>query len=69
MKSRGHFVARPWMLLAGVVLVAAHLILVKRLAYARMPVGVLAGLVLLMIAKHLGVLGTFYGWLRRRSRD
>jgi hypothetical protein len=50
------------------VLIAGHLILFNRLRHTRVSLAVLSVLALLVIAKHLGVLGTLYTLFRRRSR-
>ncbi len=69
MNGHDRLLARPWTLLLGaVVLVAAHLIFFNRLRHAGVSLAVVSGLGLLMIAKHLGVLGSLYTLLRRRSR-
>jgi hypothetical protein len=51
-----------------VVLVAFHALFFNRLLQAGVSLAVVAGLALLAIAKHLGLLGSLYGLLRRRSR-
>lgn len=70
MKGHSRVLTRPWMLLIGaVVLIAGHVIFFNRLRHARVSIAVISGLVLLAIAKHLGLLGSLYGLLRRRSRS
>ena len=70
MKGHNRLPTRRWMLLLGaVVLIAAHVIFFNRLRHAGMSLAVVAGLVLLAIAKHLGLLGPLYSLLRRRSRN
>jgi hypothetical protein len=67
--------ARPWTLAALTILfVAGHVILFRFLrnahvARAAVPGAVLLGLVLLMIAKHLGLLAGLFALFRRRSRS
>jgi hypothetical protein len=51
-----------------VVLVAFHLFFFNRLRHAGVSLAVVSGVVLLAIAKHLGLFGSLYGLLRRRSR-
>ena len=70
MKGHSRVLTRPWMLLIGaVVLIAGHVIFFNRLRHAGVSIAVISGLVLLAIAKHLGLLGSLYGLLRRRSRS
>ena len=70
MKEHTRLLKHRWMLPAGVVvLIAGHVIFFNRLRHAGMPVAVLSGLVLFVIAKHLGVFGPLYALLRRRSRN
>jgi hypothetical protein len=67
--------ARPWTLAALTILfVGGHVILFlfmrnAHVARAAVPGPVLLGLVLLMIAKHLGLLGGLFARFRRRSRS
>ena len=69
MKGHGRLLGRPWTLLLGVVvLIAGHVFFFNRLRHAGLSLVVVSGLGLLMIAKHLGVLGSLYTLLRRRSR-
>lgn len=69
MKGHTHWLTRSWMAPFGiVVLVAFHLLFFNRLRHAGLSVAVVSGLALLAIAKHLGLLGSLYGLLRRRSR-
>ena len=69
MKGQSHLLTHPWPLLLGVVaLIAGHVFFFNRLWHAGVSVPVLFGLVLLLIAKHLGALGPLYTFFRRRSR-
>lgn len=69
MKEHSHLRTRPWMLRVGIiVLIAGHVVFFNRLRYAGVSVIVVSGLVLLAIAKHLGVFGSVYALFRRRSR-
>ena len=69
MKGHSRSLTRPWMLPVGVVvLIAGHVILFNHLRHAGVSRAVVSGLALLVIAKHLGVLGPLYTLFRRRSR-
>ena len=69
MKGHGRLLGRPWTLLLGVVLlIAGHVFFFNRLRHVGASLAVVSGLGLLMIAKHLGVLGSLHSLLRRRSR-
>jgi hypothetical protein len=69
MNEHSHLRTCPWMLRVGiVVLVAGHVIFFRHLRYAGISVTVISGLVVLAIAKHLGMFGPLYALLRRRSR-
>lgn len=64
MKER--LLAHPVMLTVGAaVLVTAHVIYFILLHRAGVPLAVVSGLAVLIIAKHLGLLGPLYGLLRR----
>jgi hypothetical protein len=55
------------LLLAG-LLVAGHVIVLYRVSsHVAWTVGL--GLILLVLLKHLGLLGPIYGFFKRRSRD
>ena len=69
MKGHGRLLGRPWtLLLGGAVLIAGHVFFFNHLRHAGASLAVASGLGLLMIAKHLGVLGSLHSVLRRRSR-
>jgi len=69
MKGHSRWLNRSWMLRLGVVvLIAGHLIFFNRLQHAGVSLAVVSGLALLVIAKHLGLLGSLYTLFRRRSR-
>ncbi len=59
-----------WMALAGVVvLIAGHgIILYYVSSHAGLSAAVIAGVVVLIVVKHLGLLGPLYVLFRRRSR-
>jgi hypothetical protein len=68
-KELTRLLTHPWLLsLGAIVLVAGHVFFFKRLWHAGMSLPVLSGLVLLLIAKHLGAFGPLYSFFRRRSR-
>ena len=70
MKEYSRRVTHPLlMLLGGVVLVASHVIFFNRLRHAGMSLAVVSGLAVLIIAKHLGVAGSLYTFIRRRLRS
>lgn len=70
MKGHGRLLERPWTLRLGVVvLIAGHVIFFNRLRHAGMSLVVVSGLGLLVIAKHLGVVGSLYTLIRRRLRS
>ena len=56
-------------LAGGVVLIAGHALFFNRLRHAGVSLAVVSGLALLVIAKHLGVLGALYALIRRRLRS
>lgn len=56
------------MLVGGVVLIASHVIFFNRLRHAGVSLAVVSGLALLVIAKHLGVVGSVYTLICRRLR-
>ncbi len=70
MKEYSHRVTRLLLMLLGaVVLIASHVIFFNRLRHARVSLAVVSGLALLVMAKHLGVLGSLYTLIRRRLRS
>jgi hypothetical protein len=70
---RGHsFVrGRTWMLLAmAAVLVAGHgVILYYFSSHFALSSAVVAGVIVIAVIKHVGLLGALYGLLRRRSHQ
>jgi hypothetical protein len=69
MKAHSRLLTFRWMLpFVVVVLIAGHVILFNHLRHAGASLPVVSGLALLVIAKHLGVLGPLYTLFRRRSR-
>lgn len=57
------------MLVGAVVIIASHVIFFNRLRHAGVSLAVVSGLALLVIAKHLGVVGSLYTLIRRRLRS
>jgi uncharacterized membrane protein HdeD (DUF308 family) len=69
MKGHGGLLARPWMLTAGVItLIAGHIVLFHRLSHTSLSAVVMAGVIVLIMIKHLGLLGPVYAFFRRRYR-
>jgi uncharacterized membrane protein (GlpM family) len=72
MKERSRPQMRPWMLLllAGIIGIAVHsAALYYVLSHARVSAAVVSGVIILVLIKHLGLLGPVYAWFRRRSRQ
>jgi len=69
--KRDNLVTRHWMLLVGIgLLVVLHLWGLRYLlSHARLSSAVLAGALILIVLKHLGLLGSVYGLVRRRPRS
>ena len=66
--THGWLLKRAWMLpVFVVILIAVHGIALYRL-FSHMAWTVVLGLVLLLLLKHVGVFGSVYAFLRRRSR-
>src|ERR1700687_4289611 len=70
MKEHSRPLTRTLMLSAGVVvLIAGHgIILYYVSAHAALSAAVVSGVIILVVIKHLGLLGPLYALLRRRSR-
>jgi hypothetical protein len=57
-----------WVLLLAGLLLAGHAVVLYRVSsHVAWKVGL--GLILLVLLKHLGILGPIYGFFKRRSRD
>jgi hypothetical protein len=69
MTARGR-TADVWMVITGVsTLIALHAIILYFFSsHVALPVTVIGGVVLLLAAKHLGMLATLHGRFSRRSR-
>lgn len=61
---------RPWLLLVGViVLVTGHVVaLYYGLSLAALSAAMVTGVIVLIVIKHLGLLGPLYDLFRRRPR-
>jgi hypothetical protein len=70
MKVRGRPLARTLMLSVGaVVLFTGHGIILYSISSQKvLSAAVVAGMIILAVIKHLGLLGPLYVWFRRRSR-
>jgi len=70
MSGRTLLPGRIWMLVAiAAVLVAGHgIILYYFSSHLVMSAAVVSGLIVVAVIKHLGLLGSLYGLLRRRSQ-
>jgi membrane protein YdbS with pleckstrin-like domain len=70
MKRHGRLRARAWMLMAGVViLVAGHgVILYYVSSHVALSAAVVSGVIILVVIKHLGLLGPVSALFRRRAR-
>lgn len=71
MKERRRMLTRPWILfVAGVVLMAAHAFVLRfALPHKALSSVVVAGVMILVLIKHLGLLSSVYALFRRRSRN
>ena len=66
MKGHSRLLTRTWMLLVGVVgLIAGH---VYVLSHMGLSAAVVSGTIILVVIKHLGLLGPLYALFQRRSR-
>jgi hypothetical protein len=72
MKAHGHRLRGVWLWLAAIALVATPVLLYFFLPHFGLPKALVSGVVVLMIAKHLGLLavlvGPVYAVFRRRNR-
>lgn len=64
----GLLIKRAWPLLVLPILVAAHGFIFYRIA-SRLTLIVAVGLIIVVLVKHLGLLGGLYALWRRRSRQ
>jgi membrane protein YdbS with pleckstrin-like domain len=70
LKGHSRLNIRLWMALVGVVvLIAGHgIILYYVSSYTALSAAIVSGVILLVMVKHLGLLGSLYALFRRRSR-
>ena len=68
MTGHSRVLVRPWKLVIAVLVLGAHIVFLHRVRHAGLSLTVMAGLVVLLIGKHIGVFGSLYGLLRRRNR-
>lgn len=69
MKEHNRLLKRAWILpIIGVVIIAAHVILPYLLWHTGLSVGLVSGVTILVVIKHLGLLGSLSALLRRRAR-
>ena len=70
MTRHGRLRARAWMLMVGVItLIAAHgVILYYFSSHMALSAAVVSGVIILVVIKHLGLLGPVYALFRRRAR-
>jgi hypothetical protein len=70
MKDHSRPLTRTWILAAAaLVLIAGHGVVLYAISlHAALPAAVVSGLIILVVFKHLGLLGPLYALLRRRSR-
>ena len=69
--KRHHLIMRNWMLLVGIgLLLVLHVWGLRHLmSHARLSTTILALVLILIALKHLGLLGSVYGLVRRRPRS
>ena len=68
---KGHsLVKNPWVLLAGVgILIVGHgIVLYYVSSHVAVSAAVVSGVIVLIVIKHLGLLGPLYGLVRRRAK-
>jgi drug/metabolite transporter (DMT)-like permease len=67
MKEHGRPRMGPWVLLVGVIgLVAGHVVLLYNgLSHTSLSAAVVSGVIVLIVIKHLGLLGPLYALFRR----
>jgi hypothetical protein len=70
MKEFIRLLIRPWMLLVGLaVLIASHgVILYYVWSHMALSAAAVSGVIILIVIKHLGLLGPLYARFRRGSR-
>jgi hypothetical protein len=70
MTGRSRLFKRSWMLpVGGVALIAAHTTVLRYvLPHAALSAVVVSGVIILVLIKHLGLLGSLFVLFRRQSR-
>lgn len=73
MKGHSRLLTRIWVLPVGVVglivlLIAGHVILYFVLSHTALSAAIVSGVIILVVIKHLRVLGALYELFRRRCR-
>jgi hypothetical protein len=70
MKVHSRPLWRPWMVFFGTVaLIAAHVTILRHvLLHATLSAAVVSGLAILVLIKHLGLIGSLFAVVRRKSR-
>jgi hypothetical protein len=69
MKTSSHMLLRLALPLLVVVVIAAHGgVLYYIGSHMALPATVIAGIIVLVIVKHLGLLAPLVGWVRKRAR-
>jgi hypothetical protein len=70
MIGRSRLFERPWMLPVGAAaLIAAHATILRHvLPHVALSAAVVSGVIVLVVIKHLGLLGSLFALFRRQSR-
>jgi len=70
MTERSPRFRHPWMLLVGTVaLIAAHATILRYvLAHTALSAAVASGVIIVVVIKHVGLLGSVFAFFRRQSR-
>jgi hypothetical protein len=67
MKGYSRIVARPWAMIAAVILLfAAHGLAFYFLRHLALSAAVVSGIVVLVVVKHIGAFGSLYALFRKR---
>jgi len=70
MKGHSRLLTRSWTLPAGAVaLIAAHATILRCvLPHTTLSVAVVSGVIIVVVIKHIGLLGSLFALFRRQSR-
>jgi membrane protein YdbS with pleckstrin-like domain len=70
MTGAGRLRARAWMLAVGaIILIAGHAVILYYFSsHVALSAAVVSGVIILVVIKHLGLLGPVYALFRRRAR-